>query len=125
MLLDKINIFLANTTKGAENRKALFDTISGEVFEVLYNQKTPDYDFDAVLSEYMNQASFFANGLTDFKNLVFFLTQESSLENVELYAQLAKGILGTDPAKWLLVIEPHMDEISGEELHVLYRLGHG
>ena len=122
MLLDKINTFLANTTKGAENRKALYDTVSAEVYEVLYNQKTFDYDFDAVLSEYMNQASFFANSLTDFKNLVFFLTQKNSIANAELYSQLAKGILSADTAKWLGIIEPYMDEISGEELHVLYRM---
>lgn len=121
---DKFALYMANTTKGYEDRAKLFDEISQFVWRTLYCNDG-DYEYENLLEKYMNDASFFAHTIYDFKNLMYFALDKSNV-NIDkqkryLYKKLAFGLFST--TNWFELIE--LEGMEADEAILLKRLQYG
>lgn len=124
VLEDNYAIYMADKTVGYENRIKLFYEISQDIWSTLYCNEG-SYKYEDFLDKYMNDISFFAFSLWDFKNLMYFALDKSNVnienEKQDLYKKVALGVLST--VDWFELIE--LEDMEIDEATLLKRLQYG
>ncbi len=121
---DNYDIYMADKTVGYDNRVKLFYEISQDIWSTLYCNEG-SYKYEDFLYKYMNEISFFAHSLWDFKNLMYFALDKSNVniekEKQNLYKKVALGTLST--VNWFKLIE--LEDMEVDEAILLKRLQYG
>lgn len=111
---DTINVFLANTTKGYEPRKELFNKISIELYDVFYKNKEVNFDIDNVFETWLNLAGALAENFESLKILFFIVENQSMFK--EYHFLTVKVLL--DDKKWL----NYFDNLTAREALILHKI---
>lgn len=112
----QIEEFISNATKGVDKRQEIFNLASGEIRAVIEKQKEftlLEYDFVALVNQWMNMASFFEINDDSFTVFYYFMLAKNSSgclnsldgvdmielntiftdKEIDMFNKLARGIL--------------------------------